>query len=66
MRAETKLEMVERHVREGRKHVAQQSALIARLRAYGLLTEEPENLLGIFEDVQRLHEAHLRRLRAST
>ncbi len=52
---ETELEMVRRHVREGER----QLALIARLDARGLPTEEAANLLAVFEEVQGMHEAHL-------
>lgn len=63
MRAEeTELEMVRRHVREGERHLAGQRALIARLRASDLPTEEAEALLDTFEDLQRQHEAHLARV----
>jgi hypothetical protein len=59
--AETELEMVRRHVREGAEHVANQRALIGRLRANGLPTEEAEALLTSFEDLQRQHGTHLTR-----
>lgn len=58
---ETKLEMLRRHVREGVDHVARQRVLVARLREDGLPVEEAEALLATFEDLQRQHEAHLRR-----
>ena len=51
--------MVRRHVREGERHLAGQRALIARLKASDLPTEQAEALLGTFEDLQRQHEAHL-------
>ena len=56
---ETKIEMLQRHVREGAAHVAKQRALIARLRARGLPFEEAESLLVTFEASQQQHEAHL-------
>ena len=59
--AETTLEMVRRHVREGAEHVARQRALLARLKERGLPTAEAERLLEDFEDVQRQHEDHLAR-----
>jgi glycerol dehydrogenase-like iron-containing ADH family enzyme len=61
MTAETELEMVRRHVRQGAEHVANQRALIARLSAYGLPTEAAEAILANFEDLQHQHEAHLAR-----
>ena len=59
---ETELEMVQRHVREGGRHVANQRALIARLSASGRPTEDAEILLAIFEYSQHQHEEHLERL----
>jgi hypothetical protein len=59
---ETELEQVQRHVREGAGHLAQQRFLIARMRMDGLPTEEAEMLLSTFEDIQRQHEAHRARL----
>ena len=61
---ETELEMVQRHVREGEGHLANQRALIARLRTSHLPTEVAEALLATFEDVQREHKAHLTRAEA--
>ncbi|CAO4182699.1 hypothetical protein [Methylorubrum populi] len=63
--SETELEMVRRHVKDGAMHVAEQRALIARLRQRGLPTEEAESLLVTFEDVQLQHEDHLARAEAS-
>ena len=54
--------MVRRHVRQGLETVTNQHALIARLAVNGLPTEEAEVFLASFEDIQRLHEAHLVRL----
>jgi DNA-binding transcriptional MerR regulator len=59
--AETKLEMLRRHVRQGEEHIAKQHAIIARLKARGLPIEEAKRLLATFEDLQRQHEAHLAR-----
>jgi hypothetical protein len=59
---ETELEMVRRHVRQGADHVAHQRALLARLIADGLPTEEAAALLANFEDLQEQHEAHLARV----
>ena len=60
--AETELEMVRRHVREGVIIVADQRARIAHLTASGLSTETAEATLVNFEDIQRLHEEHLARI----
>jgi hypothetical protein len=56
---ETKIEMLQRHVREGAEHVAKQRALVARLRGHGLPVEDAESLLVTFEASQHQHEAHL-------
>ena len=57
--AETELEMVRRHVRDGVGHLARQRRIVAGLHADSLLTEIAEQLLATFEDVQRQHMAHL-------
>ncbi|MHB2208016.1 hypothetical protein [Methylobacterium sp. CM6257] len=54
--------MTRRHVRQGAHHVANQRALVARLRADDLPTEEAVALLATFEDLQDQHEAHLARI----
>ena len=59
---ETELEMVRRHVRQGKTHLASQCAIIARLKALHLPTEVAEALLDCFEDSQRQHLAHLARI----
>ncbi|MGX9981566.1 hypothetical protein [Methylobacterium fujisawaense] len=58
--------MLRRHVRDGAGHVANQRALVARLRSDGLPAEEAEALLATFVDIQRQHEAHLARVIAGT
>ena len=63
---ETELEQVRRHVCEGADHVANQRALIIRLRANELPTEEAVALLANFEDLQGQHEAHLARIEGAT
>ena len=60
---ETELEMVRRHVREGLKHLADQRAVIIRLKMLNLPTEVAEALLSTFENLQRQHEDHLARAR---
>lgn len=62
--AETKLEMLRRHVKEGAAHVAKQRALVARMQASRLPTDEAEALLANFENLQRQHEDHLARAEA--
>ena len=67
MEGETELEMVRRHVREGEGQVQRQSELLARLQERGAWTDMIDMaviLLEQFEDIQRLHKAHLTRLEA--
>ncbi|MBB3660230.1 hypothetical protein FHX15_005499 [Rhizobium sp. BK650] len=49
---ETPAEMALRHVLEGEKHIADQIALIERLRLMGLPTEDAEDLLERFHLLQ--------------
>ena len=62
--AESVIEMLRRHVREGARHVANQHLLITRLKQHSLPTEDAEALLVTFEDLQRQHEEHLARVEA--
>ncbi|KPH05100.1 hypothetical protein CO657_36075 (plasmid) [Rhizobium acidisoli] len=59
---ETPAEMVARHVSEGEKHLAHQTALIERLRRMGLPTEEAQALLERFYLLQAQHEEHRQRI----
>ncbi len=59
---ETPAEMFVRHVLEGEKHIADQTALIERLRLMGLPTEDAQDLLEYFCQLQAQHEKHLRRI----
>jgi hypothetical protein len=58
-REETKLEMSERHVREGEAHVRRQSEIIAELREAGHSTQDSEALLNVFEQLLASHRKHL-------
>jgi hypothetical protein len=58
------LKRVERHVREGRGHVARQQALVAELHRRGLDADLARALLVKFEQLQALHVADRDRLRA--
>ena len=58
------LETVERHVREGRRHVARQKALVAELKQHGHDDDLARALLAKFEELQALHVADRDRLRA--
>ena len=62
--AETKLQMAERHVREGEHHVASQREIVAHLREHGCSTELAERLLGNLEDLLAMHREHLTRIRS--
>lgn len=59
---ETELEMVQRHVREGRARVERQGELVARLRTKGEPVDIAESLLSQFRASQQQHEAHLAQL----
>ncbi|RWE26633.1 MAG: hypothetical protein EOS41_05735 [Mesorhizobium sp.] len=63
MTTETKLEMGERHVREGNARIARQRELIEELLHDGHRTEEARRVLQEFEAVQRELETHLDFLR---
>jgi hypothetical protein len=64
-RAETLLEMAERHVREGAKLIAHQRALIVRMTERGQTTDEAMLLLQQLQEAQLQHTEHLKRLRHS-
>ena len=59
---ETELEMVERHVRQGQRRLANQRQLIAHLGRQGLSIELAQRLLNNLEEVQELHLQHLARI----
>jgi hypothetical protein len=59
---ETELQMAERHVREGRRHIARQKEIIQKLRSLGAPTDDAETLLAIFASLQKQHLAHVARL----
>jgi hypothetical protein len=63
---ETALEMVERHIAGGKRHLAQQVVLIAKLDALGLDTYSAETLLVILHQSQRLHIEHRDRILRET
>jgi hypothetical protein len=63
---ETALEMVERHIAGGKRHLAQQVVRIAKLEALGLDTCSAETLLTIFKQCQRLHVEHRDRILRET
>jgi len=59
---ETELEMVQRHVRQGKALVTRQHELVAELQAGSYSTEVAESILRSFQTIQIEHEAHLKRL----
>lgn len=58
--AETIVDMVRRHVREGQRIVRDQRALVAQLRRDGHPTAVAEQLLAEFEHALEIHYADLR------
>jgi len=63
---ENALEMVERHIASGKRHLAQQVVRIAKLEALGLDTVGAETLLATFSQSQRLHIEHRDRILRET
>jgi hypothetical protein len=63
---ETPLQMTERHVREGAQRIANQKALIARLKHVGnaVTIDAAVIFLGQMEDFQRLSVEHMDRERS--
>ena len=59
---ETELEMVQRHVRQGEKHVSRQLEIIAEMQLRKQPTGSAENLLFNFDRSLRAHKAHLEQL----
>ena len=59
---ETELEMVQRHVRQGERHVARQLEIIADMQFRKQPTGSAENLLFNFDRSLRAHKAHLEQL----
>lgn len=62
---EIEIEVAERHVREGARHIARQHEIIRDLTALGAPLELAIELLNLFEDMQATHIAHLERLQSS-
>ena len=59
---ETELEMVQRHVRQGERHVSRQLEIIANMQLRKQPTGAAENLLFNFDKSLRAHKAHLEQL----
>ncbi|TGT46860.1 hypothetical protein EN812_05850 [Mesorhizobium sp. M4B.F.Ca.ET.169.01.1.1] len=60
---ESELEMVEGHVRLGRRHITRQYEIIEKFKSKGFPTDEAEEMLNTLLDLQRQHEAHLAHVR---
>jgi hypothetical protein len=52
------LEMVNKHIAQGERHIVQQEELITRLRSKGLPTDQAEELLAEFEATLHEHRSH--------
>lgn len=57
--AETELEMVQRHIRQGERHVSRQLEIIAEMTRLKQSTTLAESLLFSFERSLRAHQDHL-------
>lgn len=64
--SETKLEMAERHVRQGAERIAHQKSLIETLARDGHdnMLPQAHGILAEFESIQAMSEEHLARYRA--
>jgi hypothetical protein len=60
--AETDLQMVQRHVAEGERHIVQQEELISRLEIDELPTQAAKELLSTFRMTLASHRDHLNRI----
>jgi len=52
------LEMAERHIAQGKRHIREQVDRIELLRSGGHATEKAEDLLRLFLDTLAQHERH--------
>lgn len=59
---ETELEMMRRHVAQGARAIERQRGRVKEMRAAGHDTARAEEILHQFEQTQRMHSDHLRRL----
>jgi hypothetical protein len=62
LQSETELQMVQRHVHQGRDILVRQRAVVERLQASGFATDQAAALLSEFQNLQAQHEKHLTRL----
>lgn len=61
---EIEIQIVDRHIRMGARHISRQHEIVARLTELGAPTKQAIELLDIFEVTQALHIAHRDRLLA--
>jgi hypothetical protein len=61
---ETRWEMLQRHVEEGRNRVAEQERLVVQVGAGSSSTQQVKSRLATLQENQRLREAHLAHLEA--
>lgn len=59
---ETELQMLDRHIRTGARHISRQREIIDRLIELGAPAEQAIELLDLFQVTQALHIAHRERL----
>lgn len=59
---ERHLKLAEEHVELGRRHLAQQMAIVSKLEQDGRNTTKARALLATFESMQEIHEADRDRL----
>ncbi|HEX8839517.1 MAG TPA: hypothetical protein VF750_03490 [Sphingomicrobium sp.] len=52
------IQMVDKHIAQGERHIVQQEELISRLRSRGLPTDQAEELLAEFEATLHEHRSH--------
>ncbi|RUV16175.1 hypothetical protein EOA75_31960 [Mesorhizobium sp. M1A.F.Ca.IN.022.07.1.1] len=63
MQNDGELQMVMRHVKKGREHIARQHEIIADFKDKGFPTGEAEEFLATLLELQRQHEEHLAHVR---
>jgi len=64
MSSQSRLSDAARHVRDGRRIVAEQKARILQMGSSGLDTDQAESLLDVFERTQAIFESDLRNVEA--
>lgn len=60
--SETELELVQRHIQQGMKHVSRQRRIINELAGHKHPTDVAERILVSFEECLDAHRSHLDRL----